>query len=161
MGASDGVCDPLPSPREKEEDAARSRGAAPRDAKGPAGKLRRAGPPPRLRRFVSRDRRAFKLRIQIHAGRPQYLRSDVSILTFSFPVRQLRRRAVTAPGRNQGRLELFPIMPTALASTSLLALSFSPLLAQEVDPRVSWNLRGNGGMLATAEQMARWTHGAT
>jgi hypothetical protein len=25
-----------------------------------------------LRRFVSWDRRAFKLRIQIHAGRPQY-----------------------------------------------------------------------------------------
>ena len=35
------------------------------------------------------------------------------------------------------------VMPTALACASLLALSFSPLLAQEVDPRaaaIDWAL---------------------
>jgi hypothetical protein len=90
-----------------------------------------------LRRFVSRDRRAFKLRIQIHASQPHSCRPDDSILTFSSPVCQLERRAATAPGRGQGRLQMSPVMPTALACAALLALPFVPLLAQDVDPRVT------------------------
>jgi len=84
-----------------------------------------------LEGFVSWDRRAFKLRIQIRAGQPYYCRPDDTILTLSSPVCQLEDVPLLLLSERPGRLDMSPAMPAHM--TFFISLARGEPAAAETD----------------------------